>query len=127
MNVPSGRIVHCELTGPADLRPLERDRPDFHVVGTIINGARFPDTDSPATQPSDPDDGGHGGGATPGELPSTTSPTTAPASPPTTSPSAGARPADVIAALDSIDAALGELQVARQRLHSSTQPSASNR
>jgi hypothetical protein len=106
--VPNGRIVHCELTGPAGLRPFERDRPDFHVIRTVINGEQAPDT-LPTTRPDEP------GGAVPGEVP-TTKPTTKPVE------QAEVRREDVIAALGRVDDALAQLNVARERLHSSTQP-----
>ena len=117
-NVPTGQIVHSELTGPAGLRPFENKRPDFHVIGTIINGVRVPDTGTPTTRPEGP------GGAVPGEVP-TTKPTTVPSTAPTTQPDAqaGARREDVIAALDHVDGAMAQLSVARERLRSSTQPS----
>jgi hypothetical protein len=112
--VPTGQLVHCELNGPAGLRPFENKRPDFHVIGTIINGVRLPDTGTPATQP------GSGGGAVPGEVPST-HPTPAPAT------QAGGeltvRPEDVLSAVNRLDDAIALLGVARDRLRSSTQPS----
>src|SRR5688500_280860 len=117
-NIPTGQLVHCELTGPAGLRPFETKRPDFHVIGTIINGVRVPDTGTPTTKPDGP------GGAVPGEVP-TTKPTTVPTTAPTTQPDgqAGARREDVLAALDDVDGAMAQLLVARERLRSSTQPS----
>ena len=118
-NVPTGQIVHCELTGPAGLRPLENMRPDFHVIGTIVNGVRVPDTGAPTTQPGGP------GGAVPGEVP-TTKPATQPTTTPATQPGVdvGARREDVVGALDLVDDAITQLHVARARLRSSTQPSA---
>ncbi len=122
-NIPTGQLVHCEVTGPAGLRPLENKRPDFHVIGTIVNGVRVPDTGVPTTQPSGP------GGAVPGEVPATkpsTKPATQPTTPPATQPGAevGARREDVVAALDLVEDAITQLHVARERLRSATQPSA---
>jgi hypothetical protein len=121
-NIPTGQLVHCELTGPAGLRPFENRRPDFHVIGTIINGVRVPDTGTPTTKP------GGSGGAVPGEVPSTkptTKPTTSPSTEPTTQPGeqGSVRRDDVLGALERVEDALGQLEVARERLRSSTQPS----
>lgn len=98
-SVPSGRVVHCEFIGPDGLRVLERERPDFHVTGTVINGVRV--VDEPP-------------------LPSTTAPSAA------STRQAEARREDVIAALNRVDAVITELHVARTRLHSSTQPAGAN-
>lgn len=119
-NVPSGRIVHCELIGPPGLRAFERERPDFHVIGTLINGRRVPDTTAPTTQPDGP------GGAVPGEVrdelpaPNPTTPLTTQPGPQADAP----HREDVMAALDHVDDALAQLHVARGRLHASTQPAA---
>jgi hypothetical protein len=68
--IPTGQLVHCELNGAAGLRPFENKRPDFHVIGTLVNGVRVPDSGTPTTRPEQ-----RRGGA--GEVPST-KPTTAP-------------------------------------------------
>ncbi|HEV2295932.1 MAG TPA: right-handed parallel beta-helix repeat-containing protein [Tepidisphaeraceae bacterium] len=108
--IPSGRLVHCELIGPPGLRPFETPRPDFHAVGTVINGVRVPDTAEPTTQPSAP------GGAVPAEAP-TTQPTE----------QVHAQRSDVLAALDRVEDALAQLHLARARLHASMQPVADTR
>ena len=75
-NVPSGRVVNCELTGPRGLTVFEHAKPAFFVANTTANGERVADT-LPQTQPAT-----RPGGATPGEVPTTTpgpGPTTLPA------------------------------------------------
>ncbi len=104
-NIPTGRLLRCELIGPPGLRPFERDRPEFYVVGTVINGVRVPDTAPASTQPAS------GGGSVPAGLPTTQR-----------SPQGSARREEVLAALNHVETALAELHVARMRLHSSTQP-----
>jgi hypothetical protein len=75
-NIPTGAVIDCALTGPADLRLFHTDRRTFTVQNTTLNGARLPDvTRGPATRQSD------SGGATPGEVippPPVTTPTTRP-------------------------------------------------
>jgi hypothetical protein len=75
-NIPTGAVIDCALTGPADLRLFHTDRKTFTVQDTTINGTRLPDvTRGPATKPGD------GAGATPGEVippPPATNPTTKP-------------------------------------------------
>lgn len=110
-SIASGRLVHCELSGPPGLRPFQEPRPTFHVIGTVINGERVADSEAPTTKPED------AGGAVPGE-----------ATPPSTAPTTqiieqgGVHRADVMVALDRVDDALAQLHVARERLYSSTQP-----
>ena len=82
--VPSGKVVNCELTGPAGLRVFDRDRPGFHVFATTANGERVPDSAPPTTAP-------------------TTAPTPSPATPGTAP--AATQPA--VLRFDLIDAASG--------------------
>jgi hypothetical protein len=70
-NIPTGGVIDCELTGPADLRLFHTDRKTFTVQNTTLNGTRLPDVmRGPTTEPSS-----GGGGAVPGEVVSPAKPT----------------------------------------------------